>query len=92
MSNSREKLPKMVKSDFNLANLVFFVKVSSFVGQDRLILNCLRSGDLKLQRGELIPVRDQAISNYRDGEGRYRSAGACPPRSVHGEGQALALR
>ena len=23
---------------------------------------------------------------------RYRSAGACPPRSQHGEGQALALR
>ena len=22
----------------------------------------------------------------------YRSAGACPPRSLHGEGQALALR
>ena len=22
----------------------------------------------------------------------YRSAGACPPRSQHGEGQALALR
>ena len=22
----------------------------------------------------------------------FRSAGACPPRSVHGEGQALALR
>ena len=51
VSNSREKLPKMVESDFNLANLGFFVNVSPFVGQDRLILPGLRSGDLKLQRG-----------------------------------------
>ena len=32
LSNAREKLPKMVESDFNLAHLGFFVKVSSFVG------------------------------------------------------------
>ena len=44
------------------------------VGQERLILSCLRSGDLKLRRG------------------MNRSAGACPPRARHGEGQALALR
>ena len=49
VSNSREKLPKMVESDFNLEKCVFFVNVSPFVGQDRQILPCLRSGDLKLQ-------------------------------------------
>ena len=28
----------------------------------------------------------------KGGRSGYRSAGACPPRSLHGEGQALALR
>ena len=48
VSNSREKLPKMVESDFNVAKCAFFVNVSPFVGQSRRIL----------------PVREQASPNY----------------------------
>ena len=44
MSNSREKLPKMVESDLILAKCAFFVNVSPFVGQVRRILPCLKSG------------------------------------------------
>ncbi len=53
------------------------------------LLNRARAGALALLSPAIsLPVRAQASPNY----GRECSAGACPSRSWHGEGQALALR
>ena len=65
------------------------------IGQDRLILTRLRSGDRKLQRGNAgaCPSRTHGVSRARRGTGprptvkrslhRHRSARACPSRSLN---------
>ena len=78
---------------------------STSVVRERLIPNGSGSGDPDLQegcgltakrmaRGTRSPARvaSEGPRPTVNGTVFNRSAGACPPRSLHGEGQALALR
>ena len=50
------------------------------------------SGDPELQSFRSLGMARDRPSPYDEKRRLSRSAGACPPRSLHGEGQARALR